>query len=159
MDTIDIFFRLGGAALAGAAIGLNRDLRGKPTGVRTLGLVGIGAALAVLSVSEGGVADASRVIQGIVTGIGFVGAGVIIRNGAGGGHRVHGLTTAASVWLTACVGAACAAAQWRVIFIGMPLVFLILLFGGTFEKAIEKTVHRHWPDDDKDGTAGSDGPR
>lgn len=152
MDTIDIFFRLGAATLIGAALGLNRELHGKPTGVRTLGLVALGAALAVLSVSEGGIADASRVIQGIVTGIGFVGAGVIIREGPG--RKVHGLTTAASVWLTACVGATCAAAQWRVIFIGMPLVFLILLFGGTFEKA----VHRRWPEDDKDIT-GSDAPR
>jgi putative Mg2+ transporter-C (MgtC) family protein len=148
MDTWDIFFRLGAAAMVGAALGLNRDLHGKPTGVRTLGLVGLGAALAVLSVSEGGIADASRVIQGIVTGIGFVGAGVIIREGAG--HKIHGLTTAASVWLTACVGAACAAAQWRVIFIGMPLVFLILLFGGSFEKA----VHRRWPHEDKGDGSG-----
>ena len=145
MDSLDIALRLGAAALVGAALGLNRDLHGKPTGVRTLGLVGLGAALAVLAVGEASAADASRVIQGIVTGVGFIGAGVIIRNEQG----VHGLTTAACVWLTACTGAACAAAQWRVILLGMPLVFLILLFGGSFEKAI----HRRWPRDDKTNAA------
>ncbi len=139
MDLWDIAFRLGAAALIGAALGLNRDLHGKPTGVRTLGLVGLGAALAVLAVSGGSIADASRVIQGIVTGVGFIGAGVIIRNG--GRRGIHGLTTAACVWLTACAGAACAAAQWRVLIVGIPLVFVILVFGGPFEKA----VHRRWP--------------
>ena len=149
MDTLDIALRLSGAALVGAALGLNRDLHGKPTGVRTLGLVGLGSALAVLSVNEGIGPDASRVIQGIVTGVGFLGAGVIIRNPEG--HGIHGLTTAACVWLTACTGAACAAAQWRVLLIGMPLVFLILLFGGAFENAIP----RRWPRNDK--TSGTDG--
>jgi putative Mg2+ transporter-C (MgtC) family protein len=147
MDTIDIALRLGSATLVGAALGLNRDLHGKPTGVRTLGLVGLGSALAVLSVSEGSGADASRVIQGIVTGVGFLGAGVIIRNTED--HNVHGLTTAACVWLTACTGAACAAAQWRVIWIALPLVFLILLFGGSFEKAF----HRRWSRNEKPDAA------
>jgi putative Mg2+ transporter-C (MgtC) family protein len=138
MDTLDIAMRLGAAALVGAALGLNRDLHGKPTGVRTLGLVGLGSALAVLALDEGN-GDASRIIQGIVTGVGFLGAGVILRSNEG--RQVHGLTTAACVWLTACVGAACAAAQWRVIMIGVGLVFLILMLGGPFEKAI----HRRWP--------------
>jgi len=152
METWDITLRLTAAALVGAALGLNRDLHGKRTGVRTLGLVGLGSALTVLSVSELSGADASRVIQGIVTGVGFIGAGVIVRNG--GRHSVHGLTTAACVWLTACIGAACAFAQWRVIFISMPLVFLILLLGGPFEKAI----HRRWPGNDK-ADAGDELPR
>ena len=82
MDVIDILVRLGLAAIAGAAIGLNRDLHGKPTGVRTLGLVGLASALAVMAVGHGSSSDASRVIQGIVTGIGFLGAGVIMKDGA-----------------------------------------------------------------------------
>jgi putative Mg2+ transporter-C (MgtC) family protein len=140
MDTLDIALRLGVAALAGIALGLNRDLHGKPTGVRTLGLVGLGSALAVLAVGESSSADASRVVQGIVTGIGFLGAGVIIRNYDVQQH-VRGLTTAACAWVTACIGAACGAAEWRVVLIGVPLVFIILIFGGPFEKAI----HRRWP--------------
>jgi putative Mg2+ transporter-C (MgtC) family protein len=121
MDNLDIALRLGAAALAGSALGLNRDLHGKPTGVRTLGLVGIGSALAVLAISGG------------------ASAGVIFRNNEG--QHVHGLTTAACVWLTACFGVACAVAEWRIVLIGAPLVFVILVFGGRFEKA----VHRCWP--------------
>ena len=83
---LDITLRLGSAALFGAAIGLNRDLHGKPTGVRTLGVVGLGAALVVLASMDfqtlpGVDADpVSRAIQGILTGIGFLGAGVIVRD-------------------------------------------------------------------------------
>jgi putative Mg2+ transporter-C (MgtC) family protein len=143
MDTLDIALRLGAAALSGAALGLNRDLHGKPTGVRTLGLVGVGAALAVLAVSGASGADTSRVIQGILTGIGFLGVGVIVRNNEG--QHVHGLTTAACVWVTACIGVACAVAEWRIVLISVPLIFVILFFGGPFEKAI----HQHWPNSGK----------
>jgi putative Mg2+ transporter-C (MgtC) family protein len=139
MDTIDIALGLSAAALAGVAMGLNRGLHGKPTGVRTLGLVGIGAALAVLALSGTSGADTSRVIQGILTGIGFLGVGVIVRNNEG--HHVHGLTTAACIWVTACIAVACAVAEWRIVLISAPLVFVILVFGGPFEKA----VHRRWP--------------
>src|SRR5947199_3228560 len=102
MDATDIILRMGLAALAGAAIGLNRDLHGKPTGVRTLGLVGLASALVVMGsvdFASGTPTDwgpVSRVIQGVITGIGFLGVGVIIRTE--GGKRVHGLTTAACIW-------------------------------------------------------------
>ena len=78
-------------------------------------------------------------IQGIVTGVGFLGAGVIVRSEKG--HHVHGLTTAACVWVTACVGAACAIAQWQIVVIGVVLVLILLVFGGPFERAID----RRWP--------------
>lgn len=143
MDLFEIILRLGAATLVGAALGLNRDLRGKPTGVRTLGLVGLGAALAVMAVGEGHGADASRVIQGIVTGIGFLGAGVIVRGGIK--HHVRGLTTAACVWLTACAGAVCAMGEWRLLAGGVPLMFVVLVLGGPFER----WVHRHWPGEDQ----------
>lgn len=81
----------------------------------------------------------SRIIQGIMTGVGFLGAGVIIRNSKG--HHVHGLTTAACVWVTACIGAACAVAEWQIVVVGAFLVLVILVFGGPFEKAID----RRWP--------------
>src|SRR5471030_623134 len=141
MDTYDIFIRLGVAALAGGALGLNRDLHGKPTGVRTLALVGFAAAQIVIAVGNGE-GDVSRVIQGIVTGIGFLGAGVIIRSEKG--KHVHNLTTAACVWLTACVGMACGVGEWQLLLVGAPIVAVILIFGGTFEK----WVHRHWPAED-----------
>ena len=138
MDTSEIAIRLVVATLAGAALGLNRDLRGKPTGVRTLGLVGLASAMIVVAVGHGE-GDVSRVMQGIVTGIGFLGAGVIIRSEHG--KHVHNLTTAACVWLTACVGMACGVGEWRLLLVGAPIVAVILIFGGVFEK----WVHRKWP--------------
>ena len=132
MDFVDIILRIIAAAIVGGLVGLNRDLHGKPTGVPTLGLVGLGSALVVIAVSGGNdTAAASRVIQGIVTGIGFLGAGVIIRPAAK--SRVHGLTTAACVWLTAALGAACGMGAWRVLVVGVPVAFLLLLFGKRLE--------------------------
>jgi len=131
--------------LAGAAIGLNRDLHGKPTGVRTLGLVGLGSAVAVLAVSNShDVSAAGRVIQGILTGIGFLGAGVIIRTNEG--KQVHGLTTAACAWLTACIGVTCGAGEWRIVLIGVLFAFVLLSLGGRFEKLLHSRLRQ--PDDD-----------
>jgi|SRR5215510_961591 len=148
MDTVDIVFRLGAATLAGAALGLNRDLRGKPTGIRTLGLVGLGSALVVMTVAAmDDTAAVSRAIQGLVTGIGFLGAGVILHTSEG--RQVLGLTTAACTWLTACIGAACGVGEWRMVLVSIPIIFLLLVFGGPLERA----AHRIWrhPDDDLSG--------
>jgi putative Mg2+ transporter-C (MgtC) family protein len=138
MSILDIIVRLGAALLVGGAIGLDRDLHGKPTGVRTLSLVALGSALAVMAMTGSGDVNAeSRVIQGVLTGIGFLGAGVIIRSAD---EHVHGLTTAACTWLTACVGVICGVAEWQVIIVGVPLVFAVLHLGGPIEKAI----HSRW---------------
>lgn len=139
---IDIVLRLGAAALSGAVIGLNRDLHGKPTGVRTLGVVGLGAALVVLASMDfqtlpGVDADpVSRAIQGVLTGIGFLGAGVIVRDREG--KRVQGLTTGALIWLTACVGIVCGLGAWAVAVVALCLVFVLLIGGG----ALEDWLHR-----------------
>ena len=96
MDTLDIALRLGAATLVGVVLGLNRDLHGKSTGVRTLGVLCLGSALAVLSIHAVTVARRQpRDSCGIVTGVGFLGAGVIVRSEKG--HHVQGLTTAAVV--------------------------------------------------------------
>jgi putative Mg2+ transporter-C (MgtC) family protein len=153
MDTLDIVVRLGVATLVGVILGLNRDLHGKATGVRTLGLVSLGSALAVLSINKGSHAEASRVIQGIVTGVGFLGAGVIVRNAKG--HLVHGLTTAACVWVTACIGAACAIAEWQIVGLGAVFVLVILVFGGAFEKAISRYWLRQEPEETQQETSGT----
>ena len=144
MEWSEIILRLCAATLVGGAVGLNRDLRGKPAGVRTLGLVGLASAMAVMTAAGmSGMQNpdwsaVSRVMQGVVTGIGFLGAGVIVRTGGPG--SVHGLTTAASTWLTACLGMACGVANWRVAVVAVPLAFFVLVAGGPIEKAI----HHYW---------------
>jgi hypothetical protein len=95
LDWPEIVLRLGVATLAGSLIGLDRDLRGKPIGLKTLGLVGLATAMVVMLALPAGdvskVSDAaSRVIQGVLTGIGFLGAGVIVRGERGfSGSRAH----------------------------------------------------------------------
>jgi putative Mg2+ transporter-C (MgtC) family protein len=145
MDIIEIIVRAGAAVLAGAALGLNRDLHGKPTGIRTLAVVGLGSAVAVMAVSDShDVSAVSRVIQGILTGIGFLGAGVIIRNNEG--RQIHGLTTAACAWLTACIGVTCGAGEWRIVLVSVFLAFLVLIVGGPLEKALHSRLSQ--PGDD-----------
>ena len=135
MGMLEVIFRLLAAVLVGGAIGLNRELHEKQTGVRTLSLVALGSAIGVLAAAQvGGPGDATRAMQGILTGIGFLGAGVIIRTASG--SHIHGLTTAASTWLTACLGIACAVADWQIVIPGLLFTFVILVWGGTFEKAI-----------------------
>lgn len=137
MGWLDIALRLGSAMLIGGAIGLNRDLHHKPTGMRTLGLVALGSTLAVLAVA-GDPAAVSRVVQGIITGIGFLGAGVILHRPTGG--KVHGLTTAASIWVTAALGVLCGIGAWPILVVGVSLVLLLLVFGGPFEKWCHKRL-------------------
>src|SRR3954451_24933774 len=143
LDWPDIVLRLGAATIAGGLIGLNRDLQSKPIGVRTLGLVGLATAMMVaLTVTSGDAAkmsDAtSRVVQGILTGIGFLGAGVIVHREKL--SRVHGLTSAACTWLTACLGIVCGAGYWRVVIVALAITFMLLLAGGTVERRLHRVL-------------------
>jgi putative Mg2+ transporter-C (MgtC) family protein len=135
LELSDVVVRLGAAALAGTLVGINRDLAHKPIGARTLGLVALGAATVTVAVVQvPGMAEntdaLSRVlqgvIQGIMAGISFIGAGVIIRDAQT--NSVHGLTTAASVWVTAALGIACGLGVWVTVAIAV-VVALILLAG------------------------------
>jgi putative Mg2+ transporter-C (MgtC) family protein len=137
IEWTDAVLRLTAAAVIGGAIGLDREVRGKPTGVRTLAIVALGSALAVLAAqhSGGDTAAASRVMQGVITGIGFLGAGVILRNPSG--KKVHGLTTAAGIWWTACIGLACGVAAWPIVLTASVLVVIILAFGRPLERALD----------------------
>src|SRR5690606_14048564 len=101
-----ILTRLLLAAVIGGVLGYERENRGKAAGIRTHMLVAMGAALFVLVPEQAGmtIADMSRVIQGVIAGIGFLGAGAIIKNR--GQDDVQGLTTAAGVWMTAAIGVA-----------------------------------------------------
>jgi putative Mg2+ transporter-C (MgtC) family protein len=145
MELSEIVLRLAAATLIGAAIGLNRDLHGKPTGLRTLGLVGLGSALIVMASDGFAPTQAAhwdavrRTIQGLITGIGFLGAGVIVRDTMAQ-TRVRGLTTAACIWLTACIGVVCAIGAWIPMLAALALVFLLLVFGGTVEKFLHRRL-------------------
>lgn len=141
--TLDILLRFSVAAVVGGLIGLNRELMHQPAGLRTHALVALGAAIATALVAGNGDGAAtlhvdamSRVIQGIITGIGFLGAGVILRTE--NGRHVHGLTTAASIWLAACLGSACGAGAWVITASAFVLVMLILILGVAIENWILK---------------------
>jgi putative Mg2+ transporter-C (MgtC) family protein len=152
MTSADIILRLLAAAAIGSSIGLNRFAHHRYIGVRTLGLVALGAAALVVAVLESGsggdqLQAASRVIQGIVTGIGFIGAGVIVRREQR--HKVHGLTTAATVWVSAAAGIVCGLGAWRVATTVIVLAGIVLLAGGPIEKLL---VARYGTDADDDPT-------
>jgi putative Mg2+ transporter-C (MgtC) family protein len=140
LDWLEVIYRLGAATLVGGAIGLNRDFHGKPTGLRTLGLVGLGSAIAVLAVQYAApdAAASSRVVQGIITGIGFLGAGIILRRPHE--DRVHGMTTAAAIWVTACLGVASGMGAWRIVIVAGILVAFLLTIGGPLEKALHRQL-------------------
>ncbi len=101
-----IVLRLGLAVALGAAIGYERERRGKDAGLRTHMLVSLGAAIFVLVPVASGmqVADMSRVMQGVIAGVGFLGAGAILKQEKD--QAVRGLTTAASIWVAAAIGMA-----------------------------------------------------
>ena len=101
-----MFVRLLLAAVLGGLLGIEREQHGKDAGVRTHMLVAMGAALFVLVSQQSGMpnADLSRVVQGVIAGVGFLGAGAILK--LDGEERVKGLTTAAGIWLTAAIGVA-----------------------------------------------------
>jgi putative Mg2+ transporter-C (MgtC) family protein len=133
-DELHILLRLSAAIVCGLVIGFNRDVQDKALGMRTLALVSMGAAIAAIAALEfddavQDNADAlSRVIQGILqgvlAGIGFIGAGVILRDPAR--QKVVGLTTAATVWIAAALGIACALDAWLLVITGTVLAFIIL---------------------------------
>ncbi|HET7728675.1 MAG TPA: MgtC/SapB family protein [Usitatibacter sp.] len=137
LDSLSIAVRLGAAMLAGAVIGIDRELKNKPAGLRTHAMVSIGAAIVVLAAvaSSQGSADAvSRAIQGIITGIGFLGAGVIMQYERE--RRVEGLTTAASIWVAAGLGIACGAGLVELVGIAMVAAILVLVGGNWIEGAL-----------------------
>ncbi|MEZ5874148.1 MAG: MgtC/SapB family protein [Hyphomicrobiales bacterium] len=146
-DIIDVALRLGAAVVVGMLIGLNRDLADKPIGMRTLGLVSLGAAIVSIStIYFRGLADhpdaLSRVVQGVIqgvmAGIGFIGAGVILRDTKE--QTVRGLTTAATVWVTAALGIACGLAAWEIVGLSLLLALFLLLGVAWLEDAYARSL-------------------
>ncbi|WP_083885819.1 MgtC/SapB family protein [Synechococcus sp. PCC 7336] len=123
---LQLAIRLCLALLAGTAIGLEREILGKPAGLRTNMLVSLGAALFVLVPIELGLAQESpdalsRVIQGAIAGVGFIGGGTILS-----GHKVKGLTSAAAIWVSAGLGIAMGCGLWQLGSIGAALAWIVL---------------------------------
>src|SRR6185369_11833462 len=135
---IIVLLRIVMAALLGATIGLQRERSGKPAGLRTHMLVSLGTGIVVLACSGSGMSiDAqSRVIQGIVTGIGFVGAGSILKLSEQ--REIKGLTTAAGLWITAAIGVAVGLGSLGLAIIGTALTLLVLGVVGAIKARIEK---------------------
>lgn len=139
----DVLIRLAMATFIGAVLGLNREIRGKPAGLRTHALVALGTALVTLAGIElaghDGEFDSgsvSRVIQGIVAGIGFLGGGTILKSDSG--EQISGLTTAASLWVVACLGIACGVGLWQMSLVALGLALLVLIAG----ESLENILHR-----------------
>jgi putative Mg2+ transporter-C (MgtC) family protein len=138
-DQIEMTLRLCGATIAGMLIGINRDIHNKPIGMRTLGLVGLGSAVVILSgsVYEGlhfGQDAVSRVVQGIMTGLGFLGAGAILRGRDQ--MQVQGLTTAATVWIAAGLGVTAGLGAWFITIAGTLLTLFLLTYGTRLERRL-----------------------
>lgn len=151
VSTIDIVVRLLIAVSIGGVIGFNRQRLGKPAGLRTHMLVALGAALMVLIPLQIGASPSpdaiSRTVQGVATGIGFLGAGEILQsvNAArelqteAERHQltqptIQGLTSAASIWATAALGLATGCGLWVTSLVGIVLVWFILMVATQLEK-------------------------
>jgi putative Mg2+ transporter-C (MgtC) family protein len=139
---VRLTMRLFVAMLVGAVVGLQRQYTGHPAGLRTHMLVAMGGALFVLVPVEVGMAwsDVSRVIQGLATGIGFLGAGAILK--WHGEHEVHGLTTAAGIWLTTALGVAAGLGRWSTAGLGALLTWVVLALVYHLE---QRHANRHTP--------------
>ncbi|KAF3888397.1 MULTISPECIES: MgtC/SapB family protein [Nostocales] len=142
-DWLNITFRLCFALLIGAIVGIERQLTHKPAGLRTHMLVSFGAALFSLIVLQSNVSQSvtgsealSRVIQGIATGVGFIGAGEILRQSSHESNRmeIQGLTSAAAIWVSAALGIAAGSGLWQLGLIGAFLCLLVLSVFKRFER-------------------------
>lgn len=131
LDFARIAGRLTCALVIGALVGIQRELTHKPAGLRTHMLVALGTCFIVVAAVEARMSptDLSRVIQGLVTGIGFLGGGAILKLTAE--HEIHGLTTAASIWMTAAASIAAGLGEvvTAALGLGLGIIVLTLLSG------------------------------
>ena len=131
-QVVRVAMRLVGSLVIGTLIGLQRELTHKPAGLRTHLLVALGSTLLVVAAVNAGMksADVSRVIQGLVTGIGFLGGGTILKLTRE--HEIRGLTTAAGIWLTAAASIAVGLGMFVDAFIGVLFALFVLSAVGKF---------------------------
>jgi putative Mg2+ transporter-C (MgtC) family protein len=142
VDFLDLLGRLGLAAVLGAVIGFDRELHRKPAGLRTHALVSLGACvfmvIGMLTAVDPtlDLAAPGRVIQGIVAGVGFIGAGAIFRQGDR--SMGHGLTTASTIWMVAALGTAAGAGLWRTALAVTAMAVVILLLGDPVDRYMQR---------------------
>jgi putative Mg2+ transporter-C (MgtC) family protein len=134
LDWQNIALRLGISLLAGAIIGWERETKSKPAGLRTNMLVCFGSALVVLIPIQIGAAEQNldvlgRAISGVISGIGFIGGGTILRN-----SRVQGLTSAAAIWVSSALGIAVGCGLWLLGLIGAVVTWVVLRLFDEWEK-------------------------
>jgi putative Mg2+ transporter-C (MgtC) family protein len=120
------------AAVLGAAIGLEREISAQPAGLRTHMLVSLGAALFTLAGSDTAHTDPTRIAAQVVTGVGFLGGGAILREGV----TVRGITTAATLWLTAAIGVAVGLEKWGAAIVTTILGLAVLVGVRIFERDV-----------------------
>ena len=132
-----ILGRLTEALIIGAGIGLQRQVAHKAAGLRTHMLVALGTALLLVSASDAGLAssDVSRIVQGIITGIGFLGGGAILK--LTDQQEIRGLTTAAGIWLTAAASAAAGLGQTVAALIGLVFALIVLVVMGRLDRHLD----------------------
>ena len=141
MPINEILIRLSLALASGIVLGLNRWIHHKSAGIRTHSLVSIGSAAIVLlidTIQPNNAEVVSRVLQGVITGIGFLSAGVIIKEN--NTQSVHGLTTAASIWICGLLGACFGAGAILLGSISLGFIMLILMIGGSLEKLLSSLL-------------------
>jgi putative Mg2+ transporter-C (MgtC) family protein len=133
-----VIVRLIAATLLGAVVGTEREIAGKPAGLRTHMLVSLGTAVFVLTGTSIGMSEegVSRIIQGITTGIGFLGAGSILKISEE--RDIQGLTTAAGIWMTAAIGVAVGLGSLGVALLSTLLTLIVLGVAGTLENRLIK---------------------
>lgn len=136
MPPVDLTLRLLLAAGLGAAIGIEREFRRKPAGLRTNILIALGSALFTtmsIQIAHGG-GTPDRIAAQVVTGIGFVGAGAILRSGG----SVHGMTTAATIWVNAAVGMAAGAGEFAMASVATLITLIVLAALAPLEAYFER---------------------
>ncbi|MDX2053204.1 MAG: MgtC/SapB family protein [Polyangiaceae bacterium] len=141
LPILEMIQRLVAACVAGALVGWDRERKNKPAGLRTHMLVTLGSASFCIlgfelgsTSSAGGAVDPMRVLQGVVGGIGFLGAGSIIESR---GH-VRGVTTAAGLWMSGSLGAACGIGAYYLAGLSLALTLFVLIVVGRFERRLIK---------------------
>ncbi|MFI5014041.1 MAG: MgtC/SapB family protein [Hyphomicrobiales bacterium] len=167
-DLVEPALKLLAAVVVGALVGLNRDLYGKPAGLRLCALVSLGSGLVTMIAADRlGAVDptaAGHAIQGIVGGVGFLGAGVILHDMRQ--RLVRNLNTAATIWISAALGIACGLGAWRTGTLAAILALIVLTVGLKFDRAL----YGRWdegleperdgsPDDPSDPGVGTTGDR